>query len=111
LHKIVAIRKTLGGSLALLSRVVAERHPDLRFQSFDLPPVETHARKAIDAAGSSDRIGVVTGDFFTDPLPKADVVMMSNILHDWNLEKKMHLIRNAHEAVSDGGGERLKGEL
>ena len=93
----------VGGSLALLSRLVAERHPHLRFQSFDLPPVEPHARKAIDAAGLSDRIQVVAGNFFIDPIPKADVVTMGNILHDWNLEKKMHLIQAAYEAVSDGG--------
>lgn len=92
-----------GGSLALLSRLVAERYPHLRFKSFDLPPVEPHARKAIDGAGLSDRIQVVAGDFFSDPLPKADVVTMGNILHDWNIEKKMHLIRRAYEAVSDGG--------
>lgn len=93
----------VGGSLALLSRLVAERHPHLRFQSFDLPPVEPHARNAIDAAGLADRIKVVTGDFFIDPLPEADVVTMGNILHDWNLEKKKHLIRMAYEALSDGG--------
>ncbi len=93
----------VGGSLALLSRLVAEEYPHLRFQSFDLPPVEPHARKAVDAAGLSNRIQVVAGDFFTDPLPKADVVTMGNILHDWNLEKKMLLIRKAYEAVSDGG--------
>lgn len=93
----------VGGSLALLSRLLAKRHPHLRFQSFDLPPVEPHARKAIDAAGLSDRIQVVTGDFFKNPLPKADVVTMGNILHDWNLEKKMHLIRSAYDALPDGG--------
>jgi hypothetical protein len=93
----------VGGALALLSRLVAARHPYLRFQSFDLPQVEKHAQKAIDAAGLSDRIRVVSGDFFADQLPKADVVTMGNILHDWNLEKKMCLIRKAHEALPPGG--------
>jgi hypothetical protein len=93
----------VGGSLALLSRVLAARHPHLQFQSFDLPPVRLHAQAAIDAAGLSGRIQAVAGDFFTDPLPKADVVTMGNILHDWNLEQKMLLIRKAYDAVSDGG--------
>jgi hypothetical protein len=92
-----------GGSLALLSRTLAVRHPHLRFQSVDLPPVRPHAEKAIDAAGLSDRITVVDGDFFKDPLPRADVVTMGNILHDWNLDKKLHLIRNAYSALPDGG--------
>src|SRR5262249_48903764 len=65
-----------GGALALLSRLVAARHPHLRFHSFDLPPVGIHAQKAIDAAGLADRIQVVSGDFFADPLPRADVVTM-----------------------------------
>ena len=79
-----------GGALALLSRVVAARHPHLRFQSFDLPPVRPHAQQAIDAAGLTGRIQVVSGDFFADPLPKADVVTMGNILHDWDVDGKLH---------------------
>jgi hypothetical protein len=92
-----------GGSLALLSRTLAARHSHLRFLSFDLPAVRPHAQSAIEKAGLSDRIRVVDGDFFNDPLPQADVVTMGNILHDWNLEKKMHLLRNAYDALSDGG--------
>ncbi len=92
-----------GGSLALLSRTVAARHPHLGFQSVDLPPVRPHAQKAIDAAGLGDVIRVVDGDFFNDQLPKADVVTMGNILHDWNLDQKMHLIRNAYDALPEGG--------
>jgi hypothetical protein len=93
----------VGGSLALLSRVIAARHPHLQFRSFDLPPVRPHAQKAIDAAGLSNRIQAVEGDFFTDSLPAADVVTMGNILHDWNLEQKMLLIRKAYDTLSDGG--------
>ena len=36
-------------------------------------------------------------------LPKADVVMMGHILHDWNLEIKRMLVRKAHEALPSGG--------
>jgi hypothetical protein len=92
-----------GGALALLSRLVAARHPHLRFQTFDLPPVRVHAQKAIDTAGLGDRIEVVSGDFFVDPLPKADVVTMGNVLHDWNREQKLRLIRKAYDALPDDG--------
>ncbi|MFN8061567.1 MAG: methyltransferase [Gemmatimonadaceae bacterium] len=92
-----------GGSLALLSRTLATHHPHLRFRSVDLPPVRPHAQKAIDAAGFNDVIEVVDADFFSDPLPKADVVTMGNILHDWSLDKKMHLIRKAYDALPEGG--------
>ena len=93
----------IGGALALLSRVVGERHRHLTFTSFDLPPVLPHAQKHIKAAGMSDRIAVASGDFFKNELPKADVVTMGNILHDWNLEKKKVLIRKAYAALPDGG--------
>ena len=93
----------IGGALALLSRIVGERNQHLSFTSFDLPQVVPHAQKRIDAAGMSDRIAVASGDFFGDALPKADVVTMGNILHDWNLEKKKILIRKAYEALPEGG--------
>ena len=93
----------VGGALALLSRVVGERHQHLSFDTFDLPPVAPLARKQIDAAGMSDRITVVSGDFFKEDLPKADVVTMGNILHDWNLENKKLLIKKAYDALPMGG--------
>lgn len=93
----------IGGALALLSRIVAARHRHLGFASFDLPAVAPHAQKHVDASGMADRIRVVSGDFFQGDLPRADVVTMGNILHDWNLEKKKILIRKAYDALPDGG--------
>ncbi|MDX1579166.1 MAG: methyltransferase [Gemmatimonadota bacterium] len=92
-----------GGALALLSRVVGARHPHLRFTSFDLPPVEPLAREQVERAGMSDRIRIVSGDFFEDDLPPADVVTMGNILHDWDLEHKKILIGKAYAALPEGG--------
>ena len=93
----------VGGATGLLSIEVAKKHPHLRCTSFDLPAVEPIAKKHIAAAGLGDRIGTAAGDFFKDPLPKADVITMGMILHDWNLEKKMRLIRSAYEALPPGG--------
>jgi hypothetical protein len=93
----------VGGATGQLSMVVASRHPHLRCTSFDLPVVEPIARRTIEAAGLSERVRAVGGDFFTDPLPAADVVTMGLILHDWNLERKMHLIRAAYDSLPDGG--------
>jgi len=93
----------VGGATGLLCMEVAKKHPQIECISFDLPPVESVARKHIAAAGLSDRVRVASGDFFHDPLPKADVVTMGMILHDWNLEKKMQLIRAAYDALRPGG--------
>jgi hypothetical protein len=93
----------VGGATGLLSIECARRNPHLKCISFDLPPVEPIAKKAIAAAGLEDRVTTASGDFFKDPLPKADLITMGMILHDWNLEKKMHLIRSAYNALPPGG--------
>src|SRR4029078_11355703 len=93
----------IGGATGLLCIEAAKKHPHLQCTSFDLPPVAPIAQKHIAAAGLSQRIGTAAGDFFKDPLPKADIITMGMILHDWNLEKKMQLIRAAYEALPSGG--------
>lgn len=93
----------IGGALGLLSRIIATQHHHLTFNTFDLPPVAPHAQKHIDAAGLTDRINVISGDFFNDDLPVADIITMGNILHDWNLENKKILIRKAYDALPETG--------
>jgi predicted O-methyltransferase YrrM len=93
----------VGGATGLLCIETAKRHRHLRCISFDLPPVESIARRHIEAAGLADRIETAAGDFFKDPLPKVDLITMGMILHDWNLEKKMQLIRAAYNALPPGG--------
>jgi hypothetical protein len=83
--------------------ILAERYPGLRCTSFDLPVVEPIAQKAIAAAGLTDRVTTAAGDFFADPFPRADVITMGLILHDWNLDRKMALIRSAYDALPEGG--------
>jgi hypothetical protein len=93
----------VGGATGQLSIIVASRHPHIRCTSFDLPVVEPIARRTIEAAGVSERVEAVGGDFFADPLPKADVITMGLILHDWDLEGKKQLIKAAYDALPDGG--------
>jgi predicted O-methyltransferase YrrM len=93
----------VGGATGQLSMTIARRHPHLRCITFDLPVVAPIAERKISEAGLSDRIEVAEGDFFADPLPAADVITMGLVLHDWNLERKMQLIRSAYEALPEGG--------
>jgi hypothetical protein len=93
----------VGGATGLLSIEAAKKHPHLKCVSFDLPVVEPIAKKHIAAAGLEGRVGTASGDFFKDPLPKADIITMGMILHDWNLGKKLHLIRSAYDALPPGG--------
>jgi SAM-dependent methyltransferase len=93
----------VGGATGLLCIEVAKKHPNIQCISFDLAPVEPVAKKHIAAAKLGDRIRTASGDFFKDPLPKADIVTMGMILHDWNLERKIQLIRAAYDALPPGG--------
>jgi predicted O-methyltransferase YrrM len=93
----------VGGATGQLCTILATHHPHLQCTSYDLPVVAPIAERAIATAGLSDRVTVASGDFFADPLPEADVITMGLILHDWNLDRKMDLIRSAYEAVPEGG--------
>ena len=75
----------------------------MRCVSADLPAATAIAARKVAAAGLADRVSAQPIDFFADPLPKADVITMGMILHDWNLEKKMHLVRAAYDALPVGG--------
>jgi predicted O-methyltransferase YrrM len=93
----------VGGATGQLCTILATRHPHLRCTTFDLPIVAPIAGKTIATAGLADRVTTASGDFFVDALPRADVITMGMILHDWNLDQKMHLIRSAYNALPEGG--------
>jgi hypothetical protein len=93
----------VGGATAQLSCAVAARHPHMHCMSVDLPAVVPIAQRFIDEAGLSERVTSATCDFFVQDLPKADVLTMGMILHDWNLEKKRLLVKKAFDALPAGG--------
>lgn len=82
---------------------VALAHPHLRGIGYDLPVVRPVFEKYAVARGVADRVTFHPGDFFKNPLPDADVIIMGHILHDWNLEQKRMLVRKAYEALPPGG--------
>lgn len=92
-----------GGANGALCVQVAKHHPHMKCVSFDLPAVESVARKVIAGSGMSERISTASGDFFNDPLPKSDVIVMGNILHDWSEAEKLKLMEQAYKALPPGG--------
>jgi hypothetical protein len=82
---------------------VALANPHLNGIGFDLPQCRPIFEEYAATNGLSQRVKFQGGSFFEEPLPKADVVMMGHILHDWNLEEKRMLIRKAYEAIPSGG--------
>ena len=93
----------IGGATAQLSCFVAGHHPHMRCASYDLPVVQPIAERRIREAGLRGRITVGTLDFFEDEFPRADVITMGMILHDWNLPVKKMLIEKAYRALPEGG--------
>ena len=93
----------IGGAGGMLSIQVAKHNPQITCTSFDLPPVEPIAKEIIQSFNLSDKIKTATGDFFKDPFPKADIITMGMILHDWGEEKKYQLIKKAYDVLPDGG--------
>ena len=93
----------IGPAEGCLPVQVALAHPHLTGIGFDLPTVGPIFDEYIASFELQDRIRFRSGNFFTDPLPTADVLVMGMILHDWNLETKMLLLKKAHDALPKGG--------
>ncbi len=91
-----------GGAMGVLSAQVALNHPHMHCITYDLPAVETIAKQTINHFNVSDRVEVRSGDFFAD-IPKADVITMGNILHDWDEQEKLKLFKKAYDALPAGG--------
>jgi len=86
-----------------LAAQIALANPHLRGMGFDLPEVAPIFEEYVAAAGVTDRLSFEPGDFFKHGFPKADVVLMGHILHDWDLPTKKVLIGKAFEAIPSGG--------
>lgn len=93
----------VGTAEGCLPAQVGLRHPHLTGGGFDLPPVGPFFQEYVTSFGLDDRLRFYPGDFFIDPLPSADVLVMGRILHDWGLDEKLTLLRKAYHALPDGG--------
>lgn len=93
----------VGCAEGALPVVVARAHAHLTGGGFDLPPLEPIFDDFVARSGLGERLKFTSGDFFTDPLPTADVLVMGHILHDWNLDEKRLLLKKAYDALPGGG--------
>lgn len=91
---------TAQGDLAVQ---IALRNPHLRGLGFDLPAVRPVFERYAARNGLAERLTFQEGDFLRQPLPKADVILMGHILHDWDLATKKMLVSKAYDALPPGG--------
>jgi hypothetical protein len=93
----------VGTTQGALPVTVSKAHGHLTGVGLDLPVVEPIFKEYVGAAGLGERLSFATCDFFKQDLPKADVIVMGHILHDWNLEQKKMLIAKAYKSLPKGG--------
>ena len=93
----------LGAGSGVYSAEILKRNPSLRAYLFDQPRVCEILRRLMAEAGLSERVEVIAGDFFCDELPPADLVLFSNVLHDFPVEHVKRLLGRAFGALEPGG--------
>jgi 2-polyprenyl-3-methyl-5-hydroxy-6-metoxy-1,4-benzoquinol methylase len=93
----------IGAAQGGLPVVLAQMHGHLQGIGADLPVVGPIFEKYVASHGMQDRLRFAPLDFFQQPLPQADVVIMGHILHDWDLPTKQMLIRKTYDALPPGG--------
>jgi hypothetical protein len=97
-----AITDVGGGHSTLLAEIV-RAHPAVTGTLLDVPAVTARARALIDEAGVGDRCQVVEGDMFDAVPAGADVLLLNRVLHDWDDERALALLRSCRSATSPDG--------
>jgi len=94
----------VGGSSGGYTLALLEAHPSLEATIFDLPAVRALAEERIAEQGLGGRCRFVAGSFFDDPLPSGhDVLLLANILHDWETPECWRILAACHDAIEPGG--------
>jgi ubiquinone/menaquinone biosynthesis C-methylase UbiE len=95
----------VGGGTGIYAIAWLRRHPGLTALVWDRPEVLKVAREMGEAFGVTDRLELVAGDMFADPLPAegADVMLLSNVLHDWDVPACRELVSRCASALPSGG--------
>jgi hypothetical protein len=93
----------VGGGSGIYSFALVQKNPGLRAIVLDRPEVLRVTRELSERYGVADRIECLPADMFRDPIPHADAVLLSNMLHDWDIPDTSALIGRATAALPSGG--------
>jgi len=89
----------VGGGFGALLPPILKANPELRGIVFDLPRCRDGARALAEKTGVAGRCEFVGGDFFTDSLPKADAYIIKSVIHDWDDERSVAILRTIRAAM------------
>jgi hypothetical protein len=90
----------VGGGRGALISAILKAHPDLRGVLFDLPRVIDAARAELEHAGIAHRCETVGGDLLSSIPGGGDVYLLSRVIHDWDDENSILILRNCRAAMS-----------
>jgi hypothetical protein len=93
----------VGGGIGTLLATVLGRYPSVQGVLFDRPDVIDDARPTLAEHGVTERCEIVSGDFFMSLPEKADAYLMSHILHDWDNDRCLTILRNCRKAIAPDG--------
>jgi predicted O-methyltransferase YrrM len=93
----------VGGGSGIYAVALLQRFPKLAALVLDRAEVVKVAQEMAEAYGVADRLRCHAGDMFREPLPKADAVLLSNILHDWDVPECRQVIRHCAASLAPGG--------
>lgn len=91
-----------GGHGRLLTEIL-ETNPSMKGILFDMPQVIEGARKTVAQTNAADRVEFAPGDFFVSVPAGGDAYIMKHIIHDWDDEKSLTILRNIKQAMNPGG--------
>jgi len=91
-----------GGHGRVLTSIL-RKYPSMRGVLFDLEHVITGARPVIDQAGLANRCPTTTGDFFKAVPKGGDAYIMKHIIHDWDDDRAIAILKNIRTAMNPGG--------
>lgn len=91
----------VAGGSGLYSIAILRKFPELRAIVFDREPVLKVARELAGKYGVSDRLECVPGDMFRDPWPDCDAILLSNVLHDWDVPECRELLKRSAEKLPE----------
>jgi ubiquinone/menaquinone biosynthesis C-methylase UbiE len=93
----------IGGGNGSQLIALLQANPKMRGILFDLPHVVERAKEPVAAAGLAGRCELVAGSFFESVPAGADAYFMRHIIHDWEDEKSLTILRNCHRAMPENG--------
>jgi SAM-dependent methyltransferase len=93
----------VGGGTGIYSIALLQKNPGLRAIILDRPEVLRIAKEFADDYGVAGRMEFLQGDMFTAALPAADFILLSNILHDWDVTDCQALISRCAACLKPGG--------